>query len=185
MPMDKTLQEQRYCAFLRGVNVKGTNMKMGEVCSVFERSGVQDVSSVLASGNILFSSGKSRATLKAQLEESMSSHFNYDAHLFLLSAQEVEVVVQQNPFDRTPDFHVYVFVGNPGIEDMLITAYTATTAVEGEEVRKVGNRCYWKVPKGSTLHSEFGKILGRKDLKSAFTSRNLNTFERLLKKLPL
>ena len=44
------------------------------------------------------------------------------------------------------------------------------------------NNFYWKVPKGNTLESDFGKIVGRKDLKNTFTSRNLNTFEKVLKK---
>lgn len=37
----------KYCAFLRGVNVKGTNMKMSDVCQVFKDAGVTDVTSVL------------------------------------------------------------------------------------------------------------------------------------------
>ena len=44
---------KKFCAFLRGVNVKGTNMKMADVCKVFSDAGMQDVSSVLASGNII------------------------------------------------------------------------------------------------------------------------------------
>jgi uncharacterized protein (DUF1697 family) len=48
----------KYCAFLRGVNVKGTNMKMAEVCQVFKDAGMKDVASILASGNIVFSSDK-------------------------------------------------------------------------------------------------------------------------------
>ena len=36
----------RYCAFLRGVNVKGTTMKMAEVCTVFENAGMISVSSM-------------------------------------------------------------------------------------------------------------------------------------------
>ncbi|SDZ73099.1 Protein of unknown function [Porphyromonadaceae bacterium KH3R12] len=63
-----------FCAFLRGVNVKGTNMKMAEVCSVFEKTGMENVSSVLASGNILFSSDKKKDELKALLEKAMSTH---------------------------------------------------------------------------------------------------------------
>ena len=46
----------KYCAFLRGVNVKGTAMKMVEVVEVFKNAGMKNVSSVLATGNILFES---------------------------------------------------------------------------------------------------------------------------------
>lgn len=84
--------ESKYCAFLRGVNVKGTNMKMAEVCTVFEKAGMNDVSSVLASGNILFSSEKDAKELKEILEESMSEHFSYEAFLFVKNQQEIETI---------------------------------------------------------------------------------------------
>ena len=46
----------KYCAFLRGVNVKGTAMKMADVVEVFKKQGLIKVSSILATGNILFES---------------------------------------------------------------------------------------------------------------------------------
>ncbi|MGH2623835.1 MAG: DUF1697 domain-containing protein, partial [Sphingobacterium sp.] len=44
------MENRRYIAFLRGVNVKGKNMKMKDVCAVFEKAGVNNVHTVLASG---------------------------------------------------------------------------------------------------------------------------------------
>ncbi len=173
----------RFCAFLRGVNVKGTNMKMADVCSVFQKAGMRDVSSVLASGNILFSSDKSADELKKLLEKAMSAHFNYEAFLFLKDKNEVETIVGKNPFTADPGFHIYGFVGIDGIEKTLTAEFKKAVKATGEEARTVANIFYWKVPKGDTLGSEFGKILGRKDLKDAFTSRNLNTFEKVLAKM--
>ena len=59
----------KYCAFLRGVNVKGTNMKMADVCQIFEAAGMQEVTSVLASGNLIFSSEEKGSALKILLEK--------------------------------------------------------------------------------------------------------------------
>lgn len=73
----------KFCAFLRGVNVKGTNMKMADVCKVFEDVGMKNVISVLASGNIIFSSEKNVEELKPLLEKAMSNHFDYEAFLLL------------------------------------------------------------------------------------------------------
>ena len=81
-----------FCAFLRGVNVKGTNMKMADVCKVFSEAGVQNVSSVLASGNILFKSDKDSVELKKILEKAMSEHFNYDAFLFIKNEKEINEI---------------------------------------------------------------------------------------------
>lgn len=172
-----------YCAFLRGVNVKGTNMKMAEVCAVFEQAGMDKVSAVLASGNILFSSGKNKAELKPLLEKALSKHFSYEAFLFVKDKNEVEIIFSNNPFTTNADFHIYGFAGIEGIEKILMEEFDKSGKAEGEAAKTVAGNFYWKVPKGSTLESDFGKILGRKNLKNAFTSRNLNTFEKVFKKM--
>lgn len=173
----------RYCAFLRGVNVKGTRMKMAEVCSVFENAGMGDVSSILASGNILFSSEKNATELKKILEDNMSGHFNYEAYLFLRNKKEVQSLVQNNPYEPDPSFHVYGFIVNDGIEKILMSEFEKSQNGDGEEGRIAAGNFYWKVAKGNTLGTEFSKILGRKTLKSDFTSRNMNTMVKVLKKL--
>lgn len=172
------MKTNSFCAFLRGVNVKGTNMKMFDVCSVFEKAGMENVSSVLASGNILFSSTKSEQRLKPLLEEAMSDHFNYKCFLFMKDKQEVDSILRNNPFVSDAGFHLYGFVGVDGIEQTLLAEFGKSEKLPGEAAQVVANHFYWKVPKGSTIGSVFGKILGRKDLKDAFTSRNLNTFEK-------
>ncbi|WP_394673758.1 DUF1697 domain-containing protein [uncultured Chryseobacterium sp.] len=173
----------KYCAFLRGVNVKGTNMKMADVCQVFAGAGMENVSSVLASGNIIFSSDKNTDELKQVLEKAMSEKFSYQAFLFVKSQEETENLRIGNPFGKNDDFHVYVFVGDQGIEEILMQEFNDASKAEHEKAAMVNHVLYWQVPKGSTLDSSFGKILGRKNLKDRFTSRNINTFEKILKKM--
>ena len=177
------MKNSSYCAFLRGVNVKGTNMKMAEVCAVFIKAGMKNVSSVLASGNILFSSEKDKNELKPLLEKAMSEHFNYEAFLFIKDKSEVENTFSNNPFSVDADFHIYGFAGIDGIENVLMGEFEKAGKATGEVAKIVSDNFYWKVPKGNTLGSEFGKILGNKKLKDAFTSRNLNTYKKVFKKL--
>ncbi len=172
-----------YCAFLRGVNVKGTNMKMADVCSVFENAGMKNVSSILASGNIVFTADKDKHELKTLLEKAMSAHFDYEAFLFVQDKNGVERTFNNNPFTADADFHIYGFVGVDGIEKILEETFEKSGKAVGEEGKIVAGNFYWKVPKGNTLGSDFGKILGKKQLKDKFTSRNLNTFEKVLKKM--
>lgn len=173
----------KYCAFLRGVNVKGTNMKMADVCQVFKEAGMQDVSSVLASGNIVFSSDKNAGELKIILEKAMSDHFSYEAFLFIKSQEETQVFWDSIPFEKNNDLHIYAFVGNPGVENVLMTEFEAASKAENEKALIIKDIFYWQVPKGNTLDSSFGKVLGKKSLKDQFTSRNINTFEKILKKM--
>ncbi len=172
----------KYCAFLRGVNVKGTNMKMSEVCEVFRNAGMQDVISVLASGNIIFCSDKDVEDLKVILEKAMSEHFNYEAFLFVKSKEEIEIFWNSNPFDKNEDLHVYTFIGNKDIENVLMKEFEIASKTGNEEAKISNGNFYWQVPKGNTLDSTFGKILGKKNLKDQMTSRNINTFDKILKK---
>ncbi|WBX97393.1 DUF1697 domain-containing protein [Chryseobacterium gambrini] len=173
----------KYSAFLRGVNVKGTNMKMAEVCQVFKNAGMNGVASVLASGNIVFSSDKKADELKTILEKAMSEHFSYEAYLFIKSQEETEQFWNGNPFEKNDDLHIYAFVGNNGVENSLMKEFENALKTENEAAEIVNHIFYWQIPKGNTLDSAFGKILGKKSMKDQFTSRNINTFEKIIKKM--
>ncbi|WP_183147945.1 DUF1697 domain-containing protein [Chryseobacterium nematophagum] len=173
----------KYCAFLRGVNVKGTNMKMVDVCHVFTHAGVKDVTSILASGNIIFSSEKDPIQIKSILEKEMSQYFSYEAYLFIKSQEETERFWEGNPFDKKDELHVYAFVGNEGIENILMEEFENSSKTENEKAKIIDDIFYWQVLKGNTLDSTFGKVLGKKKLKDQFTSRNINTFEKIIKKM--
>lgn len=173
----------KYCSFLRGVNVKGTSMKMAEVVDVFKKAGMQNVISVLATGNIIFESDKEKNELKNILEKAMSDHFFYEAFLFLKTNSEVEKIYTDCPFQKKDDSHIYVFVGSDGIDETLLQEFEKSKKTNDENAKIVNSTFYWQVEKGNTLDSDFGKILGRKNLKDAFTSRNMNTMEKVLKKM--
>jgi uncharacterized protein (DUF1697 family) len=157
-------------------------MKMAEVCQVFRDAGMENVVSILASGNIVFLSDKKADELKKILEKAMSEHFSYEAFLFIKSQEEIENFWNGNPFEKNDDLHSYTFVGSDGIEDILMKEFENALKNENEDAKIVNTIFYWQVPKGNTLDSTFGKILGKKSLKDQFTSRNINTFEKILKK---
>lgn len=173
---------KKFCAFLRGVNVKGTNMKMADVCKVFSEAGMQNVISVLASGNILFQSDQNAVELKVILEKAMSDHFSYEAFLFIKNEHEINDVFKNDPFPVKENFHNYVFLGSEKVEETLLEEFEKATKEDGEQGQIADGIFYWQVPKGQTLNSTFGKILGRKSLKDKITSRNINTFEKIIKK---
>ncbi|WP_226064750.1 DUF1697 domain-containing protein [Kaistella polysaccharea] len=171
-----------YCAFLRGVNVNGTRMKMAEVCQVFERSGLQNVSYVLATGNILFSSESNPPDLKKILEEKLSKHFNYEAFLFLKSENQLTEIVNKNPFKSDENLHHYVFISDESMGIILTENFSKCLKSFNEKGFLIDGVFYWQVEKGNTLDSEFGKILGKKAFKEMLTSRNINTLEKIILK---
>lgn len=155
---------------------------MADVCAVFKNAGMQKVSSVLASGNIIFESEKKASELKKILEEKMSEAFDYEAFLFIKNDSEINLILKNSPFEKEENFHHYVFISSPETEKILMQEFEKAEKTENEKAEIVQDIFYWKVPKGNTLDSAFGKILGRKNMKNKFTSRNINTFEKIVNK---
>lgn len=173
----------KYCAFLRGVNVKGTAMKMAEVVEVFKKLGMKNVSSVLATGNLLFESEENPLELKKNLEKALSEHFDYEAFLFLKTDVQVKEILEYLPFQKNENLHIYSFICENGDENVLLEEFKKANHQEDEEAEIINQNLYWKIPKGNTLDSDFGKILGKKSFKDKFTSRNINTIEKVVNKL--
>ena len=172
----------KYCAFLRGVNVKGTAMKMAEAVELFKKQGLIKVSSVLATGNILFESEENPLKLRKMLEKALSEHFDYEAFLFLKTDVQVKEIIENSPFQKAKNLHIYSFICENGDENILLEEFKKVNHQENEEAKIVNQNFYWKTPKGNTLDSGFGKILGKKSLKDKFTSRNINTIEKIMNK---
>lgn len=172
-----------YCAFLRGVNVNGISMKMQDLSLFFTQLGMQEVQSILATGNVLFSSDKNAVVLKELLQNQLSEHFCYDAFLFIKTYEEVLEIYHQNPFRCNENESIYVLITENNNEQILWKAFLESEKKENETGEIRNNTLYWKVPKAQTLNSSFGKLLGKKAFKTLFTSRNLNTIEKITNKI--
>ena len=61
----------RYAILLRGVNVGGITVKMTELRAVLEDLGLDDVRTLLATGNAVVTSGWDSAEIKARVEQAL------------------------------------------------------------------------------------------------------------------
>ena len=172
--------ERKKCAFLRGVNVNGRKVLMKDVCEIFAKAGMKNVSSVLATGNVIFNSRMENTELRTTLEAAVSDHYSEKIDLFVKDLQELELIVKNDPFCPSEEFHTYVFISENGMEKELEILFNNIVPAPGEEGAVSNNTFYWKAAKGNTLTSGFSKILGRKDLRDKFTSRNINTIKRII-----
>jgi len=169
----------RYCAFLRGVNVNGRKMLMKDVKDVAEQAGLRDVVTVLATGNVVFSSDDPAETVASLLAEALGERYDGPVFLFVKDAAQVDRTVGAVPFEDDPDLHVYAFVCAGGFEDTLLAEFQKVTPV-ADETAAVSQGCFfWRVPKGSTLDAGFSKILGNPRLRDRFTSRNISTMRKV------
>lgn len=177
------MEQTTYCAFLRGVNVNGRTMRMGDVCEAFARAGVPGAAAVLASGNLVVRSALDRAPLRAVLEGALLDRFQTGVRLFLKDAQELAALLANNPFSPDPDYHAYVYLCEPDFSAVLMDGFAAITPAAGEEAALRGGAFYWRVRKGGTLDAGFSKALGRRNWRERFTSRNINTIEKALARM--
>jgi len=168
----------RFVALLRGVNVGGVTVKMADLAEVVRGLGYDDVKTVLASGNVLFSTSDAEATAKERLEAALRERFGYEAWVHVLTQAKVRAIAEAFPFERTADRHAYVvFVLKPELLDALLEVEldpVVDHAARGDGV------LYWSTPRGSTLDSAMGKAQSAGKHKPWLTTRNLNTLEKLL-----
>lgn len=172
----------RYVALLRGVNVGGINITMAPLRAAVEGLGHDGVRTVLASGNVLFSSPRSDVgALKAEFEAMLRAAFGYDAWIVLTDTDALREVVAGYPFDpAAADRQPYVLFGSDpaSLAELAVLAGTLDRAVE--RIAAGDGVIYWEVQRGQTVKSAFGKATARARFKSSTTTRNLRTLHKLL-----
>ena len=171
----------RYAAFLRGVNVSGTTMKMADVAAALTGAGFTEVKTILASGNVLLDSGAAAKTVRTKAEAALRDAFGYDAWVLVYDLETLRAIADGYPFEREVEgHHSYVtFVSDEKVLDEL--ADLAGDAGPDEKIERGDGVLYWQVPKSSTLDSAVGKTMGKKRYKSSTTTRNLRTLAKVLK----
>lgn len=171
----------RAVVLLRGVNVGGVRFAMADLRVALEQAGFTDVRTVLASGNVLLSSGEGdRRAMARRVHEVIRDRFGFDVAAIAVSLAVVRTTVEEYPFTRADDRHAYVVFADDAaaLADLVDLAGSLDSAEE--QVRPGGDIVYWDVPKGRTLDSPFGSRFGRWQRSGAVTTRNIRTLEKIL-----
>jgi uncharacterized protein (DUF1697 family) len=93
----------QYFAFLRGINLGNRRLKMETLRELFEGMDFDDVSTFIASGNVIFESkSKDAAKLEKQIEKSLASSLGYNVETHLRTADEVAACGRLDPFPDEP-----------------------------------------------------------------------------------
>ena len=174
----------RFCVFLRGINVNGVSIKMEALRQAFIRMGYPDAKTVLATGNVIVSleDGAEPGAHKAKIKSGLSSAFSYDAHVLLRSEAEIASLLDAAGKVAVPEgCHLYaLLIEEPEALTALKEAFSAAVHGQDEQFFPLEKDAFWTVPKGDTLNTEFSKkVLGSKRFKSALTSRNINTLQKV------
>lgn len=101
----------QYLALLRGINVGGkNNIKMSDLKECFKEIGFADIFTYIQSGNIVFKTHENnKIKLTDQIEKALTTRFNYDLKIVLLTHQQVRTVVKTAPpeFGKLPAIYKY------------------------------------------------------------------------------
>ena len=92
----------RYVALLRGVNLGKRQLRMADLRRIATELGLDDPSTFIASGNLLFASGKKEPALKKELEKALAAHMGAPVGVMIRTAGEMAAIVQANPFADEP-----------------------------------------------------------------------------------
>jgi uncharacterized protein (DUF1697 family) len=172
----------RYIALLRGVNVGGITIKSADLRKVFEDLGFDDVRTVLASGNVAFSSDETdAATLKTRIEGALSDRFGYEAWIVLITRDELARAIDAFPFDAEDERRQpwVIFSSEPSALDELLADIDGFDS-DVDPLARGDGVIYWNPVKGTTVDTPFGKLLGKARFKPTTTNRNLRTLVKLL-----
>ncbi|MEA3081032.1 MAG: hypothetical protein QOD54_700 [Sphingomonadales bacterium] len=159
-----------YVALLRGVNLGKRNLKMDDLRRIAVELGLDDAKTYIASGNLLFRSGKGEKGLKADLEAAIAEHISAKVGVMIRTADELSGVLSANPFVKeAPNFSVAIFLDDAPPADAL----SAAKNVEGERIA-LGKREFY-------VHYPRGQGQSRLAIPAAAhgTARNMNTVAKL------
>ena len=170
-------------ALLRGINVGGANLiPMTALRASFETLGLLDVTSFIASGNVLFRSKATDArTLTSRIEQALSKEFGYTATVVLRSHAQMKTVVRRAPdgFGESPHLHRYdvVFVKEPLVPRMVVATISTR---DGVDTAAAGSSViYFSRLIARASQSHLPKLVSMPVYKQ-LTIRNWNTTTKLL-----
>jgi uncharacterized protein (DUF1697 family) len=172
----------KHIALLRAINLAGKNMVgMADLRAMLGRAGVEDVQTLLQSGNVIFAAGRrSPASLEKALEAAFAKRFGFESDHFIRTGGEIAAVIAGNPFPKEastdPGHLIVVFLKD---ETTAPAVKALQSAIKGREVvRAKGRHAYIYYPDGAG-RSKLTAAIIEKHLGCRGTARNWNTLLKL------
>jgi uncharacterized protein (DUF1697 family) len=179
-----------HVALLRGINLGGRNrVAMPALREVVESLGHTDVSTYIQSGNVLFTTKKrARRELAAELERAIESELGVSSRVVVLTRQDLERVVADNPYPDEVNpkaLHAVFLSGRPEgelVERVRTAVEEAAANGSRDAATFVGTTLYLHTPDGYGRSELAKKVMQFSRPKTVFTgtARNWATVTKLL-----
>jgi uncharacterized protein (DUF1697 family) len=171
-----------YVALLRGINVAGKNkLPMKTLAAIFEAAGCADVRTYIQSGNVVFRVPRAKASrLPEKVAQAIEEQLGFRSPVVMRTSEELEAVVQGNPFLRAGadpvSLHVMFLADRPSA---AAVATLDPNRSPGDELIIEGRDVYLKLPNGVGRTKLTNDYIDR-TLKTTSTVRNWRTVLALL-----
>jgi len=176
-----------YVVLLRGINVGGKNkVPMASLKKCLEELGFSNVSTYIASGNIILDSDKPADEIQAEIEKALPEYFKLDDELIkvlVLTRSQLQAIIDNKPegFGEQPENYHSDAIFLMGIDSAQ--AMPVFNPREGvDKVWSGDGVIYSQRLSSQRTKSRLGKIVGTPVYKS-MTIRNWNTTTKLLELL--
>jgi len=170
----------RYVAFLRAINVGGHVVKMDRLRALFEALPFSNVSTFIASGNVIFEAGGEGRAAEAAIEKTLEAALGYPVAAMVRAGAEVAAIVDYVDGETLdPGGGVTLYVGLLKTAPPRAVARVVAAMSNPVDVLRVhGRELYWQCRKSFSESTVAGPRL-EKALHGPATFRNVNTVRRL------
>ncbi|MGH6787879.1 MAG: DUF1697 domain-containing protein [Novosphingobium sp.] len=175
----------RFAAFFGSINVGGNRVAMADLRSALEREGIENVETVVASGNVLFDFAERPTEGLGELFEwVMADRFGTKSFAAVRSRAEVAAAIDDNPFaaDGAENLvHTQFLERQPSAEQFALLV--EEHAGRGRERLALGDRAlYTDYVDGAGNSRLTGDFIARR-LGCRGTARNIRSLRRILAKM--
>ncbi len=174
-----------YVAFLRGINVGGHRVKMPRLAELFTELGFANVSTYIASGNVIFDSDETNEkALCKKIENRLSSGLGFEVPTLLRTTDELNQVLADQPFppeELETKGHSVLITFLPSAPPASVNKALRPHWTERDEFLVVGREWYWLSRGRMTDTLADMRAVGR-ILSEPGTMRNLRTVEKIVAK---
>jgi uncharacterized protein (DUF1697 family) len=174
----------RYVALLGSINVGGNRLLMADLREALEREDFEDVETVVASGNVLFSHDERPSEgLAEKIAYVIRDRFGIQTFAAVRSRDELAAAIADNPFrgDGEARFVHTIFLDKP-LDREAFEAFAKS--YDGPERLAPGEREFFVDFVQGVGRSKLDPAMAKaKVLKCRATARNLRSLQRMLDKM--
>jgi len=182
-----TNEMPQYIAFLRGINVGGHRVKMDRLRELFEELGLTNVSTFIASGNVIFSaeSGGIKA-LSERIERHLAQGLGYEVATFLRSPADLAAITAFQPPEVeeggvSSSSNYVIFLRSPASPEL--SSIFESLSSDTDQFRFSRTEIHWRVQGKISESPLFGREMERALRGLPSTTRNMTTIQRIAAKV--